>query len=74
VEDPWLHKNGSGVGAMCYGNLDPKYMVREMDARLKSVAFEPERMKQAEPKPQSGLFAPVRAMLVRILRKGLRHV
>jgi hypothetical protein len=59
---------------MCYGNLDPKYMVREMDQRLKSVAFEPKRIEQAEPKPHAGLLAPVRAMLAWILRKGPRHV
>lgn len=59
---------------MCYGNLDPKYMVREMDERLKSVAFEAKGKEQAAPKLLFGHCAAARALLARLLRKGPRHV
>ena len=59
---------------MCYGNLDPKLMMREMDARLKSVTYDQDTSNQAEPKPRAGLFAPLRAAFAWVLRKGPRHV
>ena len=59
---------------MCYGNLDPKLMMRDMEARLKIVTCKQDNLKQAEPKPRAGLFAPLRVMFAWVLRKGPRHV
>ncbi len=59
---------------MCYGNLDPKLVMRDMDARLKSVACERDSTMRTKPKAQSGAFVRLRVVLAWILRKGLRHV
>ena len=34
---------------MCYGDLDPKYQMRDIEARVKSLTFEPDTQKQAVP-------------------------
>lgn len=37
MEIPRL-RSGSGVGAMCYGSYDPKYMMRDVEARVTAGA------------------------------------
>ncbi len=59
---------------MCYGNLDPKYMMRDIEARVKHLAYEQDTMKQAAPAPQSGVFARLRLALRGLLRKDRAHV
>jgi hypothetical protein len=60
---------------MCYGNLDPKYQMREIDARVKHLSFAQDRTKQAAPGArQAGLFARLRNALVGLLRKDRAHV
>jgi hypothetical protein len=34
VEISRLHTDGGGVGAMCYGGLDARHLMREADRRL----------------------------------------
>ena len=45
---------------MCYGNLDPKYVMRDIEARVKRVSFAQDTTKQAAPAPQAGLVARLR--------------
>jgi hypothetical protein len=60
---------------MCYGNLDPRLQMREIDARVKHLSFEQDRTKQAAPgAPQTGLLARLRDALVGLLRKDRAHV
>jgi hypothetical protein len=59
---------------MCYGNLDPKHQMREIEARVKHLSFEQDRPKQAAPAPQVGLFARLHDALARLLRKDRAHV
>ena len=60
---------------MCYGNFDPKYQTREIDARVKYLSFEQDRTKQAAPGGrQAGLFARLRDALAGLLRKDRAHV
>jgi hypothetical protein len=64
---------------MCYGSLDPKYAMREADARLKGVSFQPvARSNENEQSPASapsfGLGAWVRAAVARLKRKDEAHV
>jgi hypothetical protein len=74
VEDARLHPNGGGVRAMCYGGQNPKYMMRDIEARLKHLSFEQDTTKQAAPVAQGGLLARLRDALTGLLRKDRAHV
>ncbi len=59
---------------MCYGNLDPKFMMRDIEARVKHLSFEQDTTKQAAPVPQMGLLVRLRAIVMGLLRKDRAHV
>ncbi len=59
---------------MCYGGLDPKYQMRDIDARVKHLSFEQDTTKQAAPSAQVGLFARLRDAVSGLLRKDRAHV
>jgi hypothetical protein len=59
---------------MCYGGLDPKYMMRDIEARVKHLSFEQDKTKQAAPVAQAGLFARLRDAVRTLLRKDRAHV
>jgi hypothetical protein len=59
---------------MCYGNLDPKYLMRDIDARVKHLSSEQDTTKQAASAPQLGLLARLRGAVVGLLRKDRAHV
>ena len=59
---------------MCYGNLDPKYMQRDIEARVKHLSYERDTTEQATSAPQSGLLARLRVALIGLLRKDGAHV
>lgn len=58
---------------MCYGGLDPKYMMRDIEARVKHLSSEQDRTKQAAPAAQ-GLMARLRDAVRGLLRKDRAHV
>ncbi len=59
---------------MCYGGLDPKYQMREIEARVKTFGFEPDTRKEAVPDAAPGLLARVRGIVAWLMRKDARHV
>lgn len=59
---------------MCYGNLDPKYAMRDIEARVKSLSFEKALKKQADPAPRQGLVARLVNAFRGLLRKDRVHV
>jgi hypothetical protein len=60
---------------MCHGNLDPKYLLREMDSRVKHLSLEQDTTKQAAlGARQAGLLARLRDALLGLLRKDRAHV
>jgi hypothetical protein len=59
---------------MCYGDLDPKYIVRDMEARMKHLSYEQDTTKQAATAPQAGLLARLRVAVNGLLRKDRAHV
>jgi hypothetical protein len=59
---------------MCHGNLDPKYLMRDIELRLNHLSYEQDTTKQAAPVPQVGLFARLRDMVKVLLRKDRAHV
>ena len=58
---------------MCYGGLDTKYIMADIDARLKSVAFEADK-KEEPGQPMRGVLATLLALGTGWMRKGLSHV
>ena len=59
---------------MCHGNLDPKYAMRDIEARVKHLSIGQENTKQAAPAPLSGLLVRLRDALNGLLRKDRAHV
>lgn len=59
---------------MCYGSLDPKYQMRDLEARLKHLSCEQDTTKQAAPVAQGGLLARLRDGMNWLLRKDRAHV
>jgi hypothetical protein len=63
---------------MCSGSLDPKFLMRETEARLKSLSYGRDTgVKVAGVKaaaPQAGVFARLRALWEKLRRKETRHV
>ena len=58
---------------MCMGGLEHKYLVAEIEARVKGVAFVPEKTEEPGD-PKQGAFALLRALVAGWMRKGLSHV
>lgn len=58
---------------MCYGGLDPKYMMRDIEARVKHLSYEQDTTKQATPVAH-GLWALLRDAVRGLLRKDRAHV
>ena len=59
---------------MCYGGLDPKYQMREIEARVTMLGLEQDTRKQAAPDAAPGLMARAQTFLALLLRKDARHV
>jgi hypothetical protein len=59
---------------MCYGNLDPKLVLRETEARLKGVSFQSDSAHPPAGQPAFGLVTWVRAAMARLKRKDQAHV
>jgi hypothetical protein len=59
---------------MCHGNLNPKYLVREIEARVKHVSFQQDMTKPAVSAPQAGLRAWLRGAIAALLRKDRAYV
>ncbi|MBL9046604.1 MAG: hypothetical protein JNK34_04730 [Tabrizicola sp.] len=59
---------------MCYGGTDPKYLMRDIEARLKHLSYEQDTTKQAAPVAQAGFLARLRDVIVGLLRKDRAHV
>lgn len=59
---------------MCYGSQDPKYLMRDIEARVKHLSFEQDTTKQAAPAAQTGLLARLRDAVSGLLRKDRAHV
>lgn len=58
---------------MCYGGLDTKYIMADIEARVKGVAFAAE--KNEEPgQPKRGVFRVLLALGTGLMRKGAAHV
>jgi hypothetical protein len=59
---------------MCYGNLDPKFVLQDAEARLKGVSFQ--RIDDTVPAsvPTFGLVTWLRAVIARLKRKDQAHV
>jgi hypothetical protein len=59
---------------MCYGNLDPKFVLQDAEARLKGVSFQ--RIDDTVPAagPAPGLVTWLRAALARLNWKDKAHV
>jgi hypothetical protein len=74
MENPWLYARSSGVDEMCYGSLDPKAMMRDMDARLGSVAGLRDTAETPKAAPKAGLLAAIWLAVLGWRRKDLRKV
>ncbi len=59
---------------MCYGNLDPKHLMRDIDTRVKHLSSAQDMTKQAASVPQVGVLARLRDAVLALLRKDRAHV
>ena len=59
---------------MCYGNQDPKYAMRDIEARVKHMSREQDKTKQATQAPRGGLLAFLQGAVNGLLRKDRAHV
>jgi len=59
---------------MCHGHLDPKYAMRDIEARVKDLSFGQDETKQAARAPFGGLMARLRDAVNGLLRKDRAHV
>jgi hypothetical protein len=55
---------------MCQGGLDPKYMMRDVEARVKGVAFAQDKSEVAGEMPAPGLLARLVALFRRKQAEG----
>ena len=58
---------------MCYGGLDPKYMMRDIEERMKGVAFVTDKSEEPGQSPEVGLSVWLRDLFRRITRKDPVH-
>jgi hypothetical protein len=56
---------------MCYGGYEPKYMMRDIEERVKGVAFVQDKSEEPGQMPAAGLSVRLRAFFRRITRKDL---
>jgi hypothetical protein len=59
---------------MCYGNLDPKYLMRDIEARVKHLSYEQDTTEEVAPAPEAGLLARLGNAVIGWLRKDRAHV
>lgn len=60
---------------MCYGHLDPKHAMRDIEARVKHLSLAgQDETKQATRAPFGRLFARLRDVVNGLLRKDRAHV
>ncbi|HMO09347.1 MAG TPA: hypothetical protein PKD10_17130 [Paracoccaceae bacterium] len=59
---------------MCHGDLDPKYLMRDIEARMKRPLAERDSTKIAAAQAPAGLVARLRDILGWPLRKDRAHV
>ena len=58
---------------MCYGCVEAKYMMRDIEARVKPIAMGEKKSEEAQV-PAQGLLARLRGALGLMKRKGALHV
>ena len=58
---------------MCYGSQDPKFMLRDIEDRVKGVAFAAEKTETAGKIPDAGLWARLVEYYRRMKQKDLAH-
>ena len=58
---------------MCYGGYDPKYMMRDIEERMKGVAFTADKSETPLQAPVGGLLVWLRAVFRRNFRKDTVH-
>ncbi len=58
---------------MCYGGLDPKYMMRDIEERMKGVAFVMDKSEEPGQSPAVGLGVRLQDFFRRITRKDPVH-
>ena len=58
---------------MCYGGQEAKYMMRDIEERMKGVAFVADKSETPVEKSVGGLFVWLRALFGRKPRKDLVH-
>lgn len=56
---------------MCYGGLDTKYVLREMEDRMKGVAFQVDKSEEPGQMAAAGLVVRLRDFFRRKTRKDL---
>jgi hypothetical protein len=56
---------------MCYGGPDPKYMMRDIEERVKGVAFGQDKSETPGQSPVAGLVVWLRVLFRRTQRKDL---
>ncbi len=59
---------------MCYGSLDPKFAMRETEARLKGVSFQSVTEITPASRPAVGPLVWVRSAFARLMKKDAAHV
>ena len=58
---------------MCYGSYDPKYMMRDIEDRMKGVAFIADKSETPQQAPEAGLMVLLRVVFRRKYRKDAVH-
>jgi hypothetical protein len=58
---------------MCYGSIDPKYLARDIEARIKPLSQAQVPEKEGAPEGPGGVMAWAHALWARISRKDVRH-
>ena len=56
---------------MCYGGMDPKYMMRDIEERMKGVAFVTDKSEEPGQMPAGGLVVWVRGFFRRMTGKDV---
>jgi hypothetical protein len=59
---------------MCYGSIDPKYGMRDLDARATSLSWTRVPEKETAQPVRGGLMALLHAAWAKLWRKEARHV
>jgi hypothetical protein len=59
---------------MCYGSVDPKYVARDIEARVKPLSLAEVPEKEGQPEVPGRAIGWIRALWVRIRRKEGYHV